>query len=134
MSDSILFDPASQVTELALNGLARRQDLISRNLANVDTPGYLAQTVSFEDALNATQHRLASVQLVTTDAQHLTPAQEGALTRLVNRQGGSVRADGNNVDPDVELSDLAETGIRFQSLTRLISMKFSLLKTISAGR
>lgn len=134
MPDPILFDAASHSTQQALDGLALRQNLISRNLANIDTPGYQAQTVNFEDALTASHNRQQAVRLTTTHAQHLTVAQEAALTRLVNRPGGSDRADGNNVDPDIELSDLAETGIRFQALTQLISKKFALLKSITSGR
>ena len=134
MPDPITFDAAAQSTQQALDGLALRQGLISRNLANIDTPGYQAQTVNFEDALKASQNRQQTMHLVTTHAQHLTTAQEAALTRLVNRPGGSDRADGNNVDPDIELSDLAETVIRFQALTQLISKKFALLKSITSGR
>ena len=45
-----------------------------------------------------------------------------------------VRADGNNVDIDVELTQMAETGIRYQALSQLITRKYQGLRTILQGR
>ena len=46
-----LIDPTTSILEQALDGLSSRQAAISSNLANIDTPGYQAQTVDFETAL-----------------------------------------------------------------------------------
>ena len=141
MSDKILFDPTFGTLQTALDGLALRQQVISRNLSNVDTPGYQAQTVTFESALQSAQSAaqrpaLPAVQMTVTNPAHLvglaTPAREPVGVSL--RQGGTERADGNNVDVDVELTQMAETGIRYQALSQLITKKYQTIRSILQGR
>jgi flagellar basal-body rod protein FlgB len=136
MANRILNDNAARTAQLALDGLAKRQEAIGRNLANVDTPGYHAQNVNFEETLQATlrQEDRPTLKLAKTSAEHLGGASEKPLLLLSYRQGGSERADGNNVNVDTELTQMAETGIRYQALTQLISKKFLLLKSIATGR
>ena len=56
MSNSLFADSATRAAKAALEGLSMRQQAISRNLANIDTPGYQAQTINFEETL---KHLLA---------------------------------------------------------------------------
>jgi flagellar basal-body rod protein FlgB len=136
MADRILNDRATRAAQFALDGLAKRQEAIGRNLANVDTPGYHAQNVNFEETLQAAlrQEDRPTLQLARTSAGHLGGAAEKPLLLLSYRQGGSQRADGNNVNIDTELTQMAETGLRYQALTQLISKKLLLLKSIATGR
>ncbi|MBI3761205.1 MAG: flagellar basal body rod protein FlgB [Chloroflexi bacterium] len=138
MTDSIsplsLTDDALRTAQTALDGLALRQEMIGRNIANVDTPGYRAQNVSFENTLQRAQGDSQVLGIVTTRAGHLAAPARPALMQVVSRRGGSVRADDNNVDIDRELTEMAETGIRFQALTQLVSKKLLLLKSIATGR
>jgi len=46
-------DAVSQVLQTALDGLSQRQDVISNDIANVDTPNYRSSSVDFEDSLKA---------------------------------------------------------------------------------
>ncbi len=134
MSDRILFGPVYDTLHTALDGLALRQQVVSRNLSNVDTPGYQAQTVTFEQALQQAQDpsRQTKLKLAVTQPAHLVEAavhpREPVGVEL--RQGGTQRADGNNVDVDVELTQMAETGIRYQALSQLITGKFQGLRNI----
>ena len=137
MSNTFLFGPVYDTLHTALDGLALRQQVISRNLANVDTPGYQAQSVSFESTLQRAQtsptRALPAVQLAVPKPAHLlgveTPAREPMAVAL--RQGGTDRADGNNVDVDVELTQMAETGIRYQAMSELITRKYQTLRSIA---
>jgi len=139
MSDKFLFGQVYDTMQTALDGLALRQQVISRNLANVDTPGYQAQSVTFESALQnaqaAASQSLPAVQLAVTKPGHLmgveTPPRNPVAVEL--RQGGTERADGNNVDVDVELTQMAETGIRYQAFTQLITKKYQDLRSIIKG-
>ena len=134
MSNSFVIDPTMKAARTALDGLNQRQNAISSNLANVDTPGYQAQTVNFEDALKSALSAQNRLPMEVTDPAHLTgiPSDPPAFS-LVNRPGGSERADGNDVDLDVEMTDMSETGITYQALTEAISQKFALLKSIASG-
>jgi flagellar basal-body rod protein FlgB len=135
MANSIVNDSAMLSAQRALDGLALREEVISRNIANVDTPAYRAEQVDFESAL---QHQMTgggSLGLATTSPGHLPSAAASAgVATIRQRPGGSARADGNNVDTDVELSQMSETGIRYETLLQLVSNKLSLLKSIASGR
>jgi flagellar basal-body rod protein FlgB len=131
MTDSIFIDKGFQAAQFALDGLAKRQETIGRNLANVDTPGYHAQNVTFEDALDKAIGQNNNVSLVTTNSAHLAAPSEEMAIRSNDRQGGSSRADGNNVDVDVELSQMTDTNIRYQALSQLLAKKYTILQNAS---
>jgi flagellar basal-body rod protein FlgB len=134
MSSSITNDKTSQVARFALDALAQRNNLIGHNLANVDTPGYRAQQVDFSAALRRATRPSGELGLVSTHAAHLSPENPASTVQVSLRQGGSLRADGNNVDIDVELSEMAETGISYQALSQLVGKKLGLLKYLASGR
>ena len=134
MTDPITTDPAMRIAQKALDGLALQQEVIGHNLANVDTPGYQSQAVDFQSALRRAIDSSDMLQMTTTNVAHqLSPSRPDQM-QIFDRRGGSERADGNNVDVDVELSQMAETGISYQAITQLISKKFLLLRNIVSGR
>jgi flagellar basal-body rod protein FlgB len=135
MANSIGFDNSMRTAQKALDGLAVREEAISRNIANADTPGYQAVQVNFENTLKSQLSGGASLGLAVTSSLHMPAANSsaGAVTTSL-RPGGSSRADGNNVDVDVELAQMTETGIRYQTLLQLVSNKITLLKSIATGR
>ena len=57
MLTSIFDTAAMQAARSALSGLTRRQEAISGNVANIDTPGYQRRSVSFESALALAESR-----------------------------------------------------------------------------
>lgn len=126
-------DTSLRAAKMALDGLSMRQQAIGQNLANVDTPGYQASTVKFEDAIRSVFKKHTSLRMASTDPQHLSAAAQKTTTGAVSalRTGGSAREDGNNVDIDVELIDMTETGISYQALTQAASKKLLLLKNIA---
>lgn len=134
MADSLFDDSTMRVTKLALDGLARRQDVISNNIANVDTPGYQAQNLNFETALKKALRKEDGFRLEVTNPLHLASPTGSNTFQLAARPGGSQRADGNNVDIDVELMNMSETGIEYQALSQAASKKLLLLKTIAMSR
>jgi flagellar basal-body rod protein FlgB len=132
MSDSLFADSAMRAAKVALEGLSLRQQAISRNLANIDTPGYQAQTVNFEETLKHLYQKDGSLPLKTTNVAHqasLSASQD--RFSLSARPGGSFRADQNNVDIDVEMTDMSEVGIQYQAVSQAVSQKLLLLKTLA---
>jgi flagellar basal-body rod protein FlgB len=134
MADSLFTDNATRASKLALDGLSQRQQIISRNLANVDTPGYHAQNFSFEDALKNVFNRKKGLAMTATSDTHLSSTTPKVGFTVTNRPGGSERADENNVDIDAELVEMSETGIVYQAVTQSLSKKLSLLKSIANAR
>lgn len=134
MADPIFTDKAFLSAETALDGLSRRQEVIGKNLANVDTPGYQAENVTFEDSLKMALENNDSLPITKTNAAHLSASTQALDFQLVRRQGGVERADGNDVDINVELSQMAETGLRYEALSQSVSKKLALLKTLAVSR
>ena len=133
MSDPFVSDNTINAARMALNGLSLREEVIGRNVANVDTPGYQAQQVDFESALGNAIGGGSSLKMAVTDPAHLLPQSQSTGAQVSARPGGSERADGNDVDIQVELAQMTETGVRYEALTDLLSKKLSLLKSIAGG-
>ena len=134
MSGGILPDDAIRTAARALNGLARRQEITSHNIANVDTPGYRAQQVDFETALKRISGTDRQIPVQSTHIKHLASPSRSVRFEVENQKGGTERKDGNNVDIDLELATLTETGVRYQALSNLVSRKLRLLKTLADRR
>lgn len=131
MSDSLFADSSIRAARVALDGLSLRQQAISRNLANVDTPGYHAQTIDFEETLQHLLHTGSSLPMqITNTAHQVSDAQQLEFTAEM-RPGGVFRADQNNVDVDVEMIEMSETGIQYQAVSQALSQKLLLLKTLA---
>lgn len=134
MVDSLFGDSSYSITKLALDGLSQRQNAISNNIANVDTPGYSAQTVDFKDVLEQVSGRHDRMAMSTTSPLHQASTTDSVHFAVTDRPGGTAREDGNNVDIDVELTDMSQTGIEYQALTEAVTLKLQLLKSIAQSR
>lgn len=111
-----------------LDGLWARQQAISDNLANVETPGYKSKTVSFEDQLKA--QLSANTGSVSDTVQGINAVQP--VASVSNDQ--SLRADGNNVDVDKENIELARTQLNYMYSLQGLSDQFSRLRIAITGR
>ena len=132
MTGRILPDDAIRTAAQALNGLARRQEITAHNIANIDTPGYRAQQVDFETALKRLSGTNRHIPVQSTHIKHLASPSRSVRFEVENQKGGTERADGNNVDIDLELATQTETGVRYQTLTNLVSRKLKLLKNLAS--
>ena len=101
----------------ALRGISQRQRVIANNIANVETPGFIAKRVSFEESLRAAV-RSGAPQASTVA---VTPTEAAA------------NLNGNNVQLDDETMALVDTGLQYQLMVEALNAKFGLLRT-SIGR
>jgi flagellar basal-body rod protein FlgB len=131
--NSIVDDNAMVAAKLALEGLSAKGQAISQNIANVDTPGYKASTVNFQDAVKQAMNHSNRLALKKTEPGHLDAPSSISALKSVARAGGSERADENNVDINVEMSDLSVTGLQYETMSTLVSKKLVLLKAIAAA-
>ncbi|WP_432978699.1 flagellar basal body rod protein FlgB [Dactylosporangium sp. CA-233914] len=113
-----MLEDITQVTlHGALTGLAKRQRVIADNIANINTPGFLAGRVDFEDALRLAVRAGDPKDTAITTARSLEPTRE----------------DGNNVNLDHEVLSNIDTGLRYQTMLRATDDKFGLLRTVIRG-
>ena len=134
MINSILGDRRIEVLQRALGGLAQRQQAIAGNVANVDTPGYKRREVPFEAELQASLGSGHGSRLVTTSMGHVprSPARATLLSTATGSRGNSRtgRNEGTDVDIDYEMTQMAETSLRYQLLTEATGSRFTTLKDI----
>jgi flagellar basal-body rod protein FlgB len=135
----ILGSGAMQAARTALDGLARRHEAISSNIANIDTPGYQRRAVDFEQALASEMGTAAGgLHLNSTNARHLQPGMHGNVSALggggPSREAVSERNDANSVSIDEEMTNLAETQIRFQALSQTVGQRISTLRAVIRGQ
>ncbi|MBM7867102.1 flagellar basal body rod protein FlgB [Heliobacterium gestii] len=128
--------PILRTLEKGLDAASIRHQVISDNLANVDTPGYKRKEVQFEDELAAVIDRDESAMSgKRSDPRHI-PLNGGSgdlSSRVVTMEGESFRNDGNNVDVDREMAELAKNSLWYDGMINQISHKFSMVKNVLQG-
>jgi len=128
-----LGDPILPELKKALDINWVRQQVISQNIANADTPNYKRIDVDFKRVLaGKVDKRLA---LERTHAAHLEGSSKTDGVPLVVAKGTRSRNDNNNVDLEQEMALQAETLLLYNLLTRLTTEHLSMLRlAITEGR
>ncbi|MBE5969608.1 MAG: flagellar basal body rod protein FlgB [Lachnospiraceae bacterium] len=109
-----------------------REEVISNNIANVDTPNFKRKDVAFSTYLSAALNEGDEKNL----RQRIKNFKEDSVEPLVytDHRNLSYRLDGNNVDIDTENVELASEQIKYNGLIESISKEFSMLKNAMQTR
>ena len=116
------------VLDKAADAANSRNEIISNNIANVDTPNYRRKDVTFERYLE--QAMIGSDPLDERVAEINTHLSDFGGLIYTDHSVLSYRLDGNNVDIDTENAYLAENQIRYNTLVSQIGQEFSRYKTV----
>jgi len=112
-----------QLLKQAVNHAVINQKVISHNLSNIDTPNFNTKQAVFEQTLqNEMRLKLAGGR----------PSQSATST-VVDRAGGAMRSDGNNVDLDYEMSELARNQLQYEATMEQLNRRLSGLKSVIRG-
>jgi flagellar basal-body rod protein FlgB len=110
--------------------LHHRQDVLSQNVANADTPGYAARDLKapdFSDILKGeTRHGSA---MLSTDPRHITMKNNSAMRFEDMATDGVANPNGNAVSLEEEMIKVADTQAQFQAAASLYSKAMSMMKT-----
>jgi flagellar basal-body rod protein FlgB len=109
---SIVRDDATTALHASLRGLTQRQKAIAENVANIETPGYRAKSVSFEDSLAAA----------------MEIGEPASFESLETISSSATRMNGNNVNLDVEIASQIETNLREQLVIRALNAKYAMVR------
>ena len=116
------------VLDRAADAAWQRNEAISNNIANVDTPGYKRQDVAFESvlqqALGHNRYQSMDDKVANVDLSRLRGRA------YVDYANYSYRLDGNNVDIENENVMLAENQLKYQGLISSINQEFTNLQTV----
>jgi flagellar basal-body rod protein FlgB len=107
----------------ALTLRSERQRLLASNIANADTPGYVARDMNFAQALReATGSVATSGTLAATNPGHLTPASGArAEPNLLYASPSQTNLDRNTVDMDRERANFADNSVKYEATVRFIN-------------
>ncbi len=107
-------DATSATLHAALSGLAQRQRVTADNIANIQTPGFLAGRVDFESSLRGA----------------LASGEDPAIARtVIARSLEPTNTNGNNVNLDAETVIATETGLRYQLALNALDGKYDVLRS-----
>jgi len=125
----------SAILQRALDGTWQRQRAISNNIANSETPGYKAVSVSFEDSLEKEIRKIGNSAQTKEQIDRALEEIKSAKINVYSDYSTSERADGNNVNLDLENIEMAKAQVQYQYLTRSMTDMFARLRyAISEGK
>ncbi|MCL2767056.1 MAG: flagellar basal body rod protein FlgB [Peptococcaceae bacterium] len=118
----------------SLDTSALRQRVSANNIANVNTPYFKKSSVEFESYL---QRALSQdpMPMRATHARHFgnQPGLDAVRPEVIRHRMTLMRTDLNNVDIDEEMTKMAANSIMYQTLTKLISDKYSGMSSVISG-
>jgi flagellar basal-body rod protein FlgB len=111
-------------------------DVITKNIANADTPFYKAEKLVFSEVMDEYFSDWKKLPLIKTDEKHIEPKnlsmEPSSFIRYQNNM--SPRNDFNDVNLDFEMSSLASNGIQYSIMTQITGSSFTKLKEAIRGR
>lgn len=110
----------------------KRMELISENVANVETPQYKSKSLDFESMF---KQKFEALKNGKTVSRNEVAEVINAVNPSVNiKTNDSSRSDENNVEMDVENVEMARTQLQYQYLEVLVNDQFARLRTVINGR
>lgn len=115
MLNPITSNNSIEILGKALNASKTRMEAISNNIANIDTPGYKSYKVVFEEEMLKHKGDIESMK-TTTHKLEIT--------------SGSMRVDGNNVDIEMEMANLAKNEFWYEALVTKLNSDFTRMRLV----
>ncbi|MFH1155814.1 MAG: flagellar basal body rod protein FlgB [Pseudomonadota bacterium] len=135
MTDSRIFNRTYEVLSTALDVSARRHNLITGNIANMDTIGYKPRDLDFKKTLERALEKRAPQAMETTHENHFPaagPARD-PMNGSVSEDVDSHHLDSVNIDTEME--NLVENNLTYRATTELLLRKMTILRlSITEGR
>lgn len=119
------------VLQKGLDASWLKNQVITNNIANVDTPGFKSSNVEFESAFKSALEQGGMVTKKTREKHMDFGASLDDMSSMVTKNdNSSMRMDGNNVDIDTENAELAKNTIYYNTLVQQISSELRRLSMV----
>ena len=134
MINNLIGDQASRTLERSMDASNIRQQLLSQNLANANTPYYKRLDIDFSSVLED-QVAKNELEMARTHPKHIGNSVPQVGGPRITRETKTLeRYDQNNIDVEYEAAQLAENSLFFQSLTASWRQQMSRVKQAIEGR
>lgn len=114
-----------QLLKSALDLSSLRQETISSNISNINTPDYKANRVVFESHM---KNAMNGVSLNQTNSSHLSFNNSNGIVQKQNNT--YLKDNGNNVDIDFEMAELAANNIYYDSVVSQLNAKYRMMRNV----
>ena len=121
--DYTIADNVTNLLQTFLDVQTRRSQVIAGNIANADTPGYVAKELDFDEYLRDAA-RQSSLPLSKQSERGLS-----SEPKVVEQTPTVIGLDGNTVDTGREMADLAQAGSNFNFGAKMLQSRLRLLRT-----
>jgi flagellar basal-body rod protein FlgB len=125
--------PLLDVLRERMSWLSARQNVLSQNVANADTPGYSAvdlKPVDFEKVLQqSTEPAAFQGGLVVTDPNHIATTPSTASGYQSTTGGDGTDQADNSVSVEEEMMKVADTQAQYQAATNIYAKAISMMRT-----
>jgi flagellar basal-body rod protein FlgB len=127
--------PLFTVLSQKMSWLSARQNVLSQNVANADTPNYQARDVKAPDFQKIMDDASMDVSTMrTTNARHIAmPMSESASFQETTAEGEEGSPTGNAVSLEQEMIKLSDTQVQYQAATSIYSKTMSMFRTALGG-
>lgn len=136
METAKLFSGTIETLGRALDVRSRNHGVIVSNIANADTPNYKAFHLEVAQEMEKFAADPQRLRLRCTQPAHL-PVQTASVPRSAaavdRRPHLTLRGDGNTVDIDRSMAELAENNLMYNASAQIIQQKFQALKNVILG-
>lgn len=120
-----------QALSSAIKMREMRQEIISSNIANAETPGYKSKRLDFEEALGRALDVDGHMGMNIEDSKHFNVGSGGFNNlepEIYEDPNGIVSEDGNTVDREEEIAKMTENKIMYDTLVQLMNKKMGIMK------
>jgi flagellar basal-body rod protein FlgB len=112
-----------------MDWLSRRQEVLSQNIANANTPHYLPKDLTPLDFKDVMKQDAPSLQVSTTDPRHVAPAAEATrFDTVTERTPEESKPNGNAVLLEEQMEKVGDVKGNYELATNLFQKNLSMLK------
>lgn len=118
----------------AMDWVAKRQDVLSQNIANSDTPGYIPsdlKALNFDNVLHSVNQ--PSITPTQTDPRHIIPQLSFPYDPEKQKKDYESSPDGNAVILEEQMNKIGDSTTKYEQVTALFQKNISLLRTAITG-
>jgi len=133
MLEQLVNTPTIDIGSRAMAAASLRHEVLSNNIANVNTPYFRRSHVRFEDLLKQELGLDDNplMKVVRTHDRHMPIAFRGKARPVIEQDATTnMRLDGNNVDIDIEMAEVAKNQLYYSALATALGGQISKLKSV----
>ncbi len=124
--------PLMSMLKSKMSWLEARQDVLSQNVANADTPGYAARDLKpmdFESLLKKANEAGSGSGLMVTDPRHIAVTPQSGGFDSAETPDASAGPNGNSVSLEEEMIKVSDTQGQYQAAANLYAKAMQLMRT-----